>query len=88
MQKTVEVKPSSKGIVLRSVFAVFFLCLYLFPFFLVLINSLKRKVQIVKYPLRLIDEKGLQWNNYKAAVVKMDFARSFFNRLSITVFSV
>ena len=88
MQNSIELKPSSKGIALRTAAAVFLLCLYFFPFFLVLINSFKRKVQIVKYPLRLIDEKGLQWGNYKAAVVKMDFARSFFNSLSITVFSV
>lgn len=67
----------------------FTLCiLYLLPFALVLVNSLKRKVSIVKFPLQLVDDEGFQFINYSNAIEKMDFFRSFANSIVITVFSV
>lgn len=34
------------------------LILYMIPFFLILINSFKRKITIIKNPLMLVDPKG------------------------------
>ena len=72
----------------RFVLALFISVIYLLPFFMVMVNSLKRKVSIVKYPLQLVDEKGVQWVNYRNAVEKMNFLQSFGNSIVITVFSV
>ncbi len=62
--------------------------LYVIPFALVLINSLKSKANIVRYPLELLDRNGLQWGNYVAAWVDMKFLSSFMNTLVVSVFSV
>ena len=55
---------------------------------MVIINSLKRKVNIVKYPLQLIDDKGLQFVNYAKAFNEMDFGTAFFNSIVVTGISV
>lgn len=67
-------------------FALF--VIYMVPFALVLINSLKRKVNIIKNPLALIDTKGFQFANYKDAFVEMGFFRAFGNSLLITGCSI
>ena len=67
-------------------FALF--VIYMVPFALVLINSLKRKVNIIKNPLALIDTKGFQFLNYKDAFEEMGFFRAFGNSLIITGFSI
>lgn len=73
---------------IKTVFGFVLCFIYLLPFVLVLVNSLKRKVSIVKFPLQLIDDNGLQFINYSNAIEKMDFFRSFANSILITVFSV
>ncbi|PKL13955.1 MAG: sugar ABC transporter permease [Spirochaetae bacterium HGW-Spirochaetae-8] len=73
---------------IKTVFGFALCFIYLLPFVLVLVNSLKRKVSIVKFPLQLIDDNGLQLVNYSNAIEKMDFFRSFANSIFITVFSV
>ncbi len=73
---------------IKTVFGFVLCFIYLLPFVLVLVNSLKRKVSIVKFPLQLIDDNGLQFINYSNAIEKMDFFRSFANSIFITVFSV
>lgn len=72
----------------KFILAVIICVIYLLPFVMVMVNSFKRKVSIVKYPLQLIDDNGIQWVNYRNAVEKMNFLRSFSNSLVITVFSV
>ena len=47
--------------------------LYMVPFVLVLINSFKRKVNIIKFPLNLVDDMGPQFINYKNAFINMNF---------------
>ena len=81
-------KKTKAGVVFKSYFAFLLCIVYLLPFALVLINSFKRKVSIVKHPLELLDDKGMQFVNYANAVGKMSFGRSFGNSLFITVFSV
>ena len=73
---------------LKVIIAIIVLIIYLFPFALVLVNSLKTKVAIVKTPLKLVDDKGLQWINYKNAIDKMNFGRAFGNSLFVVGVSV
>ena len=77
----------ASSVIKTSIVSVIFI-LYMFPFLLVLVNSLKRKVNIVKHPLQILDDAGLQWVNYKNAIEKMDFIRSFGNSFIITSVSV
>lgn len=74
--------------ILKTVFVYFLLVLYMVPFALVLINSLKSKVNIVRYPLELIDPNGPQWGNYVTAWVDMEFPKAFMNSFIITGFSI
>lgn len=64
------------------------LLVYIFPFFLVLINSFKSKRDVIKNPLSLIGEEGFWPENYLLAVKRMDFWNVFLNSLLITVVSV
>lgn len=62
------------------------LILYVIPFILVLINSFKTRVQIVKNPLKLPESYSL--TNYFDAFTKMNYSHAFMNSLIVTVFSV
>lgn len=59
---------------------------YVFPFFLVFVNSLKLKYDILENPLAL--PVTITWENFQQAYTKMEFFRSLTNSLIITVFSV
>jgi raffinose/stachyose/melibiose transport system permease protein len=59
---------------------------YVFPFFLVFVNSLKLKFDILENPLALPVQ--ITWDNFQQAFTKMDFFRSLTNSIIITVFSV
>lgn len=63
------------------------LILYIFPFFLVLINSLKEKTDIIRNPLSAVGEKGVTFANFTEAAQRMDFFRALANSLLITVVS-
>ena len=88
--KSVQVGGTKKLImdVVKTIFVVFMFLFYMMPFILVIINSLKRKVNIVKNPLMLIDDKGVQLVNYVKAFTEMDFGTAFFNSILITGVSV
>ena len=64
------------------------LILYMIPFFLILINSFKRKITIIKNPLMLVDPKGFSFDNYSSAFREMNYVRAFGNSLIITFVSV
>lgn len=74
--------------VVKTVGAFALFVLYMIPFVLVLINSFKKKVSIVKYPLQIIDEMGLQFSNYKDAFIEMGFLRAFGNSLFVVSCSI
>lgn len=74
--------------VVKTVGAFALFILYMIPFALVLINSFKRKVSIIKYPLQIIDEMGLQFSNYAEAFVEMGFLRAFGNSLFVVSCSI
>ena len=88
--KSVQVGGTKKLVmdVVKTIFVVFMFLFYMMPFILVIINSLKRKVNIVKNPLMLIDDKGVQLVNYVKVFTEMDFGTAFFNSILITGVSV
>jgi len=59
---------------------------YFFPFFLVFVNSVKLKYDILANPLSIPLE--ITWDNFEQAFTKMNFFRALTNSLIITVFSV
>ncbi len=59
---------------------------YMFPFAMVVINSLKQKRDIIKSPFSwLFTIKGLSFDNFIKAFVQMDFLNAFKNSLMVTV---
>ena len=63
------------------------LVIYIFPFFLVLINALKEKTDIIRDPLALVGEQGATFANFIEAADRMHFFRALGNSLLITVVS-
>jgi raffinose/stachyose/melibiose transport system permease protein len=59
---------------------------YVFPFFLVFVNSLKLKYDILANPLTI--PTSITWDNFQQALEKMNFYRSLTNSIIITVLSV
>ena len=59
---------------------------YMFPFVMVVINSLKEKRDIIKSPFSwLFTIKGLSFDNFEKAFTQMDFLNAFKNSLIVTV---
>ncbi len=59
---------------------------YMFPFLMVIINSLKQKRDIIKSPFSwLYTVKGLSFDNFTAAFNQMGFLNAFKNSMIITV---
>ena len=58
---------------------------YMFPFVMVVINSLKQKRDIIKSPFSwLFTIKGLSFDNFVKAFIQMDFLNAFKNSLIVT----
>lgn len=60
--------------------------LYAVPFFIVIINSVKSKKEILENPLALPTE--FMWQNFTGAINRMDFWTALINSLIITIISV
>lgn len=59
---------------------------YMFPFLMVVVNSLKEKRDIIKSPFSwLFTIKGLSFDNFEKAFIQMDFLNAFKNSLIVTV---
>ena len=59
---------------------------YMFPFLMVVINSLKQKRDIIKSPFSwLYTIKGLSFDNFVKAFTQMDYLNAFKNSLIVTV---
>lgn len=86
MTKTTKVGGARKKVLdmtgFLAVVAVFLL--YMVPFVLVLLNSFKKKRDIIKNPFSVLTEKGYTLDNYVKAFDKMDFLKAFGNSLFIT----
>lgn len=88
--KSMQVGGTKKTVeqVAKTIFVTLMFLFYMIPFFMVIINSLKRKVNIVKNPLALVDDKGFQFVNYVKAFTEMDFGSAFFNSILVSGISV
>ena len=76
-----------KRINIRFITLGILLVIYIFPFFLVLINALKEKTAIIRDPLALVGEQGATFANFIEAADRMHFFRALGNSLLITVVS-
>ena len=78
-------KKKITNILSMAVLLVLFVA-YMFPFVMVVINSLKQKRDIIKSPFSwLFTIKGLSFDNFVKAFTQMDFPRAFGNSLIVTV---
>jgi carbohydrate ABC transporter membrane protein 2, CUT1 family (TC 3.A.1.1.-) len=71
---------------IKLIFLSIVFVLYIFPFFIVLINSFKERKDILINPMMIPSKLNL--SNYIDAYTKMDYLHAFANSLIITVFSV
>lgn len=77
-------KKISNALAMAGLVVVF--AAYMFPFVMVVINSLKQKRDIIKSPFSwLFTIKGLSFDNFVKAFVQMDFLNAFKNSLIVTV---
>lgn len=60
--------------------------LYIFPFFMIIVNSFKDRLEVVKDPISF--PKSLSLDNYISAFETMNFGTVFINSVLITVISV
>jgi len=71
---------------IKLIFLSIVFVLYIFTFFIVLINSFKERKDILINPMMMPNKLNL--SNYVDAYTKMDYLHAFANSLIITVFSV
>ena len=78
-------KRKVQNVIAMAVLIVIFIA-YMFPFLMVLIDSLKQKRDIIKSPFSwLFTIKGLSFDNFVNAFNQMDFLNAFKNSLIVTV---
>lgn len=75
----------SKQLIIKLV-AILLTLLWLYPFYLIVVNSFKTKAEIFQNTLNLPENATLE--NYPVAFEKLDFFRSAWNSLSITAVSL
>lgn len=68
------------------VFNIVLLVLFVFPLFMILINSFKSRIEIVRNPIALPTDWS--WSNYTEAFTTMNFTSALTNSLIVTVLSV
>lgn len=88
MDTTVGGTKKKVGNIVKLIILFLLLAVYMFPFFLTLINAFKSNAAILRTPLSLSDPKGLSFDNFILAFKEMNFLNAFFNSLMITVISV
>ena len=95
MEKSVKARPMAIGgtgakvsRAVKTVVLFALLLVYLAPFILIIINSLKPPRGILKYTLDLVDPLGVTFDNFVRAFEKMHFLRAFGNSLFVTGVSV
>ena len=69
-----------------EILGIFLALLWIAPFYLMIVNSLKTKKEIFSNTLSLPEAFNL--DNYKEAFERLDFVQTFFNSLIITTLSV
>lgn len=85
---TVGGKKRKVANILATVGLILIFVAYMFPFLMVVINSLKQKRDIIKSPFSwLYTIKGLSFDNFVKAFTQMDFINAFKNSVIVTVAS-
>ena len=72
----------------KTILTIIVFLFYMFPFYLIVLNSFKSKRDIIKSPLSWGGKKGFTLENFATAFEKMDFLRVLGNSVFITVCSV
>lgn len=67
-------------------FTIVLAALYAFPFFMVILNSVKVRREVANDPLSL--PKSPQWSNFTRAIEKMEFWTALTNSFIVTILSV
>lgn len=83
-----NVESSKLKPIIRTVVALVLFFIYMFPFFMIVLNSFKDKRDITKLPLSFGGKKGFTVENYIKAFEKLDFLKVFKNSLIVTGCSV
>ncbi len=73
--------------VVKMIVLVLALIIFIFPFFLVIVNVFKTKADITSNPLAIIGSHGFTMENFPNAIKKMNFFNAFGNSFIITVLS-
>lgn len=85
-QKTIGGNKRKAANILAMAGLIILFIAYMFPFIMVVINSLKQKRDIIKSPFSwLYTIKGLSFDNFTKAFTQMDFLNAFKNSLAVTV---
>lgn len=77
-------KKTALEVTLFAVVLVVFLLLFMFPFLMVVLNSFKERVDILRDPLSLSPERGFTFGNYVEAWEGMRYLSAFGNSLFVT----
>ena len=83
-----SVESSKVRPIIRTVVAVLLFLFYMFPFFMIVLNSFKDKRDITKLPLSFGGKKGFTIDNYITAFQRLDFLNVFKNSFLVTGISV
>ena len=76
-------RQSRKEKILWTALAIFVIFIFLFPFYIAIVNSLKTQLETAENVLAL--PKVFSLTNYKEAMKKISFTRSLINTLIVTV---
>ncbi len=76
-------RQSRKEKILWTALAIFVIFIFLFPFYIAIVNSLKTQLETAENVLAL--PKVFSLTNYKEAMEKISFTRSLINTLIVTV---
>lgn len=88
MEKTQATLPRTVRAVIRTVVTILVFLIYMFPFYMIVLNSFKEKRDIIRLPLSWGGDRGFTLSNYSEAFQAMDFLNVFKNSLIITGISV
>ncbi|MFT3985626.1 MAG: carbohydrate ABC transporter permease [Lachnospiraceae bacterium] len=72
--------------ILANAAIVFFCCVYLFPIYIIIVNSFKSRSELYENILALPDSIGFTY--YADAMKKMEFLNAFKNSLIVTIVSI
>jgi len=85
-ETTFKLKKKYMGKLIGLLITILLFFLYIYPFLLVIFNSLKERTEILRNPISL--PSSLNIDNFTQAYSTMNFTTAFFNSLTVTVASL